>query len=288
MVHAADPNESHSRIAALFEARCGFGQAVQYDRLSAWLGDRSPLEQAMLAERLAATDEQDPVWQTLIEAMLVHETYFYRHPDQLEVFANEVIPVLMRLVQTESRPPRVWCAGCSTGEEAYTLAFLLRDARCPAQIMATDLSAEAVAVARAGVYRRRPGLNSFRAIPGHAWRHFEAARAEPECWTVTASIRQMVDFSVRNLMAPQPAGFSADLISCRNTLIYFGPSGLRQVETTLVGAARPGTVLLLGPAERLRHTDVFLPMTRSNPQVLQWPLDGPLHGFPHGPAGEIR
>jgi chemotaxis protein methyltransferase CheR len=263
--------DAYQRIAALLEARCGFGQAVQYDRLSGFLAERPVWEQATLADLLAQADEQDPVWQTLIEAMLVHETYFYRHPDQLDVFAREVIPELARRCREDGRPVQIWCAGCSTGEEAYTLAFLLRDARCPARILATDLSAESVAVARAGVYWRRPGLNSFRAMPGHAWRHLNALAGEPECWTVGSAVRQMVDFAVGNLMVPHPLGFSADLISCRNTLIYFGPSGLRQVEAMLVGAARPGTVLLLGPAERMRYTDVFQPMTPSHPQILQWP-----------------
>jgi chemotaxis protein methyltransferase CheR len=256
-------------IAALFEARCGFGQAIQYDRLSAFLARRPIWEQASLAGHLAQADEQDPEWQSLIEAMLVHETYFYRHPDQLDVFAKEIVPELAR--RAEGGKARVWCAGCSTGEEAYTLAFLLRDARCPARIVATDLSAESVAVARAGIYRRGPGLNSFRAMPGHAWRHFEETKSAPERWTVAAGVRATLEFEVRNLMTPHPAGFSADLISCRNTLIYFGASGLRQVEAMLVAASRPGTILLLGPAERLRHTDVFQPMTPSNPQILHWP-----------------
>ncbi|MGD0105572.1 MAG: CheR family methyltransferase [Rhodopila sp.] len=261
--------DAYERIAALLEARCGFGQAVQYDRLSAFLADRPAWEQATLADRLTGAEEQDPVWQTLIEAMLVHETYFYRHPDQLAVFSREIIPELASRRRDDGRPTQVWCAGCSTGEEAYTLAFLLRDARCPARILATDLSAESVATARAGIYRQGPGLNSFRSMPGDAWRHFEAA--EPGSWSIAPAARRTVDFAVRNLMTPHPPGFSADLISCRNTLIYFGPSGLRQVEAMFVAAARPGTVLMLGPAERLRYTDVFQPMTPSHPQILHWP-----------------
>jgi chemotaxis protein methyltransferase CheR len=271
-VSAIDLSSPYGRIAALLEARCGFAQAVQYDRLKAFLGDRPAWEQDMLADRLGHAAEPDPDWQTLIEAMLVHETYFYRHPDQLNVFTQEILPQLARRRETTGRPLQVWCAGCSTGEEAYTLAFLLRDARCPAQILATDLSAESIAIARAGVYRRRPGLNSFRALPAHAWRHFVPAAVEPECWTVAADIRRTVEFAVHNLMAPHPPGFSADLISCRNTFIYFGPSGMQQVEAMLIAAARPGTVLMLGPAERLRHTPVFQPMTSSNPQILHWPV----------------
>ena len=149
-VPAAGLSDAYKRIAALLEARCCFGQAVQYDRLSAFLAARPAWEQATLADRLDNAEDQGPVWQTLIEAMLVHETYFYRHPEQLGVFAQEIIPELARRRQDASRPMQVWCAGCSTGEEAYTLAFLLRDAVCPAQILATDISAESVALAQAG------------------------------------------------------------------------------------------------------------------------------------------
>jgi chemotaxis methyl-accepting protein methylase len=270
-----DSTGPYERIAALLEARCGFGQSVQHHRLSAFLADRPEWEQPALANHLGQADEQDPVWQALIEAMLVHETYFYRHPDQINVLTREIVPGLKQSSSDAGRPIQVWCAGCSTGEEAYTLAFLLRDARCPARILATDLSAESVATARAGIYRLTPGLNSFRAMPGHAWRHFEPAVTEPaskvDSWKVAATVRQTMDFAVRNLMTPHPPGFAADLISCRNTLIYFGPSGLRQVEAMLIAAARPGTVLLLGPAERLRYTDVFQPMTPSHPQILHWP-----------------
>jgi chemotaxis protein methyltransferase CheR len=260
------------RISGLLEARCGLGLTIQRDRLLAFLGERPAWEQATLADRLTHADEWDPVWQTLVEAMLVHETYFYRHDDQLGVFAREIIPELMRQRTEDGGRLRVWCAGCSSGEEAYTLAFLLREAGCPARILATDLSAETVAIARAGIYRRRPGLNSFRALPAHAWRYFDAIPTEPNAWTVTEAVRGMVDFAVKNLMTPHPAGFSADVISCRNTLLYFGPSGLRQAEETLVAAAHPGSVLLLGPAEKLRYTDVFKPMTASHPQILHWPI----------------
>jgi chemotaxis protein methyltransferase CheR len=263
-------SEPYLRISALLEARCGLGQTVQRDRLSAFLDARPAWEQAMLADRLALAEDRDPMWQTLVEAMLVHETYFYRHADQLTIFAEEIIPDLARRRRDEGGRLQVWCAGCATGEEAYTLAFLLRDARCPAHILATDLSAESVAIARAGVYRRRPGLNSFRALPAHAWRHFDAVPGDTEAWTVSAAAGQTVDFAVHNLMTPHPPGFSVDLITCRNTLLYFGPSGLRQAEATLVSAARPGSVLLLGPAERLRYSDVFQP-TPSHPQILLWP-----------------
>jgi chemotaxis protein methyltransferase CheR len=257
------------RIAHLIEARYGLNRTLQRERLLSFFGPRSAQEQARLADHLTLAPEQDPVWRDLVEAMLVHETFFYRHFDQLTVMRREVLPLLR---QRQNTPIKVWCAGCSTGEEAYTLAFLMRDAACLGRILATDLSALSVATAQAGEYRRKPGLNSFRGLPADAWHYFDAHPTEPDRWTVAPMVRQMVDFTVHNLMTPLRGGFSADLISCRNTLIYFSEEALRQVEAMLVAAARPGTILLLGPAERLRYTDVFVPLTPSHPQILHWPL----------------
>ena len=260
------------RIADLVEARYGLSRQVQSERLQAYLGKRPALDQLRLVNHLAQAPETDTAWRQLVEALLVHETFFYRHIDQLDVMSREVFPLLRERRGSENAQIRVWCAGCATGEEAFTLAFLLREAACRGRIMATDLSAASVAEAQAGLYRRRPGLDSFRAMPDKAWRYFDSHPTERDCWTVAADIRRTVDFTIHNLMTPLEPRVTADLISCRNTLIYFSENSLRRVEATLVAAARPGTILLLGPAERLRYTDLFVPLTDAHPQILHWPL----------------
>ena len=260
------------RVAALVEARYGLSREVQRERLRTYLGKRSASEQLRLVDHLTEAPETDAAWRQLVEALLVHETFFYRHTDQLDVVSREVFPLLRERRGSENAPIRVWCAGCATGEEAFTLAFLLREAACGGRIMATDLSAASIAEARAGRYRRRPGLDSFRVMPDKAWRYFDADPTERDCWTVAADIRRTVDFTMHNLMTPLEPRVTADLISCRNTLIYFSENSRRRVEATLVAAARPGTILLLGPAERLRYTDLFVPLTDAHPQILHWPL----------------
>ncbi len=257
-------------VMALIEARYGLNPRLQHDRLSAFFADRSALQRQNLADHLHTAPETDSVWQALIEAMLVHETFFFRHNDQLAVVARDILPVLRQ--RALGKPLQLWCAGCSTGEEAYTLAFLLRDTGCTGKILASDLSPESVAEAVAGLYRRKPGLNSFRALPEAAWRYFEAVAGDG--WRVMPEVRAMVSFQVHNLMRTLQPPLAADLISCRNTMIYFSDDSRRHVEASLVAAAKPGTVLLLGPAERLRYTDVFVPMTDAHPQILHWPLPG--------------
>jgi len=263
--------DSHRDLANLIEARFGLGASAVGDRLAAFLGDRAEAECVRLTAHLAVAPLSDPEWRRLVEAMLVHETYFYRHMDQLEILKRELLR--LQKSQSENPPLQIWCAGCATGEEAYTLAFVLREMHRRGRILATDLSVGAIEEARAGVYRRRPGLNSFRAMPIGGWRFFQPHPLEPECWTVNDEIRRNVDFSAHNLMAPPPNRLKADLISCRNTLIYLSNDGLRRAEATLVAAARPGTVLLLGPAERLRFSTVFVPLSADHPQILHWPRD---------------
>jgi chemotaxis protein methyltransferase CheR len=260
------------RLTELVESRFGLSGPAQRDRLGDYLAERTEGERPLLVDRLAGLPDSDPVWRGLIEALLVHESYFYRHPDQLDVLARQILPLLNRRQTGDAEPLRVWCAGCSTGEEAYTLAFLLRDAGCRAMVTGTDLSSEAIDQARLGRYRQRPGLHSFRAMPDHGWRHFVAHPVERDSWDIAPEIRREIVFTDHNLMAHQAPNFTADIISCRNTLIYFGPTGQRRAEATLMLAARPGTVLLLGPAERLLHTTMFQPMTDDHPQILHWPL----------------
>jgi chemotaxis protein methyltransferase CheR len=262
-----------SRLTELVEQRYGLSAKAQRDRLHAYLDQRSETGRLLLADRLAGQPDTDPEWRRLVEALLVHETFFYRHADQLEVLAQQVLPALARRRKDKDAPLRVWCAGCATGEEAFTLAFLLRDAGHPATVIGTDASGTAIAHAREGAYRKTPGLNCFRAMPGGAWRHFVARRAEPDCWEVSPDIRRQVDFVVHNLMAPRPRDFSADIICCRNTMIYFSAAGVQRAEASLEAAARPGTVLLLGPTERLRHSTVFRTVDEGHPQILHWPIE---------------
>ena len=257
-------------LTSLVEQRCGLRHSAIGERLRAFLSDQAVGDPA---QTLACLADQGDGWVAMVEALLVHETYFFRHPDQLSVLAKEVLPLLLRQRASTSVPLSVWCAGCATGEEAFTLASLLYDARCPARILGTDLSPDAVAVAEAGYYRQVPGLGSFRDMPPHAWHHFDADDTRPGVWRVGSHLRKDVRFMVHNLMTPHHQGYTADLISCRNTLLYFSDTGLRRAEESLVAAARPGTVLLLGPADRLRYTSVFAPMTRSNTQILHWPRD---------------
>jgi len=168
-----------------------------------------------------------------------------------ERLAETAIPELLAALPAD-RPLRIWVAGCSTGEEAYSLAMLCREAietsglasgaEARLQILASDVDPEAVAIAREGFY---PYAIAEVVSAERLARHFIR---EDAGWRVNPTVRDCIVFTVQDLLADPP--FSRiDLISCRNVLIYLGPEAQRRVIGLCCFALRPDGLLLLGAAE---------------------------------------
>jgi two-component system CheB/CheR fusion protein len=195
----------------------------------------------------------------LFKELLINVTAFFRDP---EAFAALDRLALAELVN--GRPPgdpvRVWVAGCATGEEAYSLAMLLRERLDglpdppPVQIFATDIDAAALATARSGAY---PLGIADEVSPERLARFFVKAGAQ---YRVTKEIRELVLFSDHNLINDPP--FSRlDLVSCRNLLIYLGQHLQQKLIPLFHYALRPGGFLFLGPSESLStHRELFRPI----------------------------
>jgi chemotaxis protein methyltransferase CheR len=190
-----------------------------------------------LARRVSAR-EPDAV-AALVDHALVGETAFWRHPAQLAAVG--------RLAARASGPLSIWCAGCATGEEAYSVAMALLEVGRSGRgdrVLGTDLSERALAAAREGVYRRR----SLRTLPDAVGRRWMEAAGEAR--RVGPAARALVSFARHNLAAePAPAARPFDVVLCRNVLIYFEPPAAAAVLHELVRALRPGGALLLGPVE---------------------------------------
>ena len=208
---------------------------------------------------------------TLVEAAVVGETYFFRHPEQLDAIRQVVLAGAPR-----DRPLLIWSAGCATGEEPYTLAMELRDAGrvgLADRIVATDVSARALAVAREAEY----GDWSMRRLdPALRTRHFEERAPRV---VVRPAIREMVEFRRHNLVRDPVPATSFDLVVCRNVLIYFTPTTAQEVVEKLTTALRPGGALVLGPVETPLAGD--LPLERvelENATVFRARGGGPLTG----------
>lgn len=188
----------------------------------------------------------------LLGRVVTHETYFFRDPAQLDVLRRRVLPE--RLACRAGAGLRLWSAGCSTGEEAYTLAFVLRqvlgeEVSAASSVTGTDLDPEALETARGGVY----GSRSFRETspePRSRW----FLEQGPERWRVRRPYVSRVRFLRHNLvrgpMKDPSAGLAdLDVILCRNVTQYFRPQTARLVATTLLRLLAPGGYLLVGHAE---------------------------------------
>ena len=189
--------------------------------------------------------------ETAVELLVPHETYFFREAAQLASLSAEILPSLEAQRATE-RSLRLWSAGCSTGEEAYTLAMLLEDsgrfASWELDVLGTDLSKKALGVARRAEY----GPSSLRTVtPEQRARYFEelpGARVR-----VKERFRAAVRFGQLNLLDAGAAGVlpPMDAIVCRNVLIYFDAETRRRVVDTFFSRLRGGGFLLLGHSENL-------------------------------------
>ncbi|MFN4155335.1 MAG: chemotaxis protein CheB [Paracoccaceae bacterium] len=185
--------------------------------------------------------------------LLIHVTSFFRDPAVFQHLSARAVPDLVAAMAAD-RPLRIWVAGCSTGEEAYSLAITcieaMEAAGSPArlQILASDVDPEAVATARAGFY---PAEIADAVSPERLARFFVA---ENGGWRVTSALRDVIVFTVADLLSDPP--FSRiDLVSCRNVLIYLGPEAQKRVIARCCFALRAGGLLLLGAAEMPGQAD---------------------------------
>ena len=239
---------------ALIAARTGLAIRVK---------DRETVARALLA-RMAARDLDEAAylkllsnhgdasqdeWRILAPALTNGESYFWRDKGQFELLRREILPLLAR---GRPRELRLWSAGCSTGEEVYSLAMLCHelfaDNRPRIQIIGTDLNDDALERARRGCY----GHWSFRGVaPQLQERYFTR---QSDGWHVKAELRASVNFRSFNLCAPREEaranGLSDfDLILCRNVLIYLSPAAIDGAVALFGGALRAGGFLMTGHAE---------------------------------------
>lgn len=194
--------------------------------------------------------------QMLIESLTVNETYFFREFNQLKCFAEEVLP---ELVKKQGHTLNFWSAGCSTGEEAYTLAIILREmltktnlSKC--KIFATDIDNKVLSFARRGIY----GERSFKHVPKpYLERYFDPVGNE---YKVREELRELVEFKPLNLINSENMSQikNMDVIFCRNVLIYFDDISRRQVALDFFESLQPGGYIFLGHSESMsRITSIF-------------------------------
>ena len=203
--------------------------------------------------KLLAVDRQ--AFDRLVAAVTVGETYFFREPAQLELLRRELLPDL-RCRRASGHVLQLWSAGCSTGEEAYSLAILLDEQGLAARyrVLATDISAAALRVAAAGVYRpwSLRGLSEERR---RAW-----FRPTPAGFRILERYASPVTFRALNLLDPVPPADDGvegvDVIFCRNVLIYLTPEAVGEVGRRLAAALAPDGWLVTSSSDpSLEHVE---------------------------------
>ena len=227
----------------------------------------------------------------LFNTILINVTSFFRDPDAWTYVREQLVPSLVQ--QRDNQAIRVWSAGCASGQEAYTLAMVLAehlgvaDFREQVKIYATDVDEEALAHARQATYSER----ELQSVPPELReKYFESSANK---FTFAKDLRRSVIFGRNDLVQDAPISH-VDLITCRNTLMYFNAETQSQILNRLHFALHPDGVLFLGKAEMLlTHSSTFKPIelkrrffrkVSTEPRDRRAPLTPPAMADPDGGA----
>jgi chemotaxis protein methyltransferase CheR len=197
-----------------------------------------------LLERGDATEIEE-----FINAVTTNLTSFFREPHHFEFLARELLPAV---AATASRRLRIWCCAASTGEEPYSIAMVLREAKAllagwNVKVLATDLDSNVLGHAKWGVYARE----RFESMtPARITRFFERVSGEDRL-SANDELRDLITFRQLNLMHEWPMKGPFDAIFCRNVIIYFDKATQRQLFERMAALQRPGDFLFLGHSESL-------------------------------------
>ena len=200
-----------------------------------------------LVARLGRPDAA-PLRQQVVEAMTTHETSFFRDVHPFDTFRKSIIPQML-LDRATLKRLNIWCGASSTGQEPYSLALIVKEcglglAGWTTKLLATDLSGEIIARARAGVFSQ---LEVNRGLPVTMLvKYFEKVGLD---WRLKEDIRRMVEFRCLNLIEAWPPLADLDVVFLRNVLIYFDVPTKKTIFEKLARAVRPGGFLFLGGVE---------------------------------------
>ena len=208
--------------------------------------------------------EGDPERNVMLNKLTTNHTYFMREPGHFEFMRKTFLP---RQEKTNrDRDLRIWSAGCSTGEEAYTAVMVMKDFFGPRRdwdyrILATDISTRALKAAEEGVYP----AESLKNLPPE-WKRLWFRQAE-ESYLLSGEIRREVIFRRLNLMDPFPFHEPFDLIFCRNVMIYFSQAAKNRLVGKFCDALKPGGYLFVGHSEAIQREG--LPLRYIAPSIFQ-------------------
>jgi chemotaxis protein methyltransferase CheR len=193
------------------------------------------------------TEGDGPLTAATIHGLMNHESSFFRDLKIFQMIEQQILPELNRTLPQKRL--RIWCAGCSTGQEAYSLAIILKRQEAMwkgwnLSILGTDISPFTIEKAQIGEYQQ---MDVQRGLAiGDLLRWFDPT---DEAWQIRREIRSLVTFRTDNVLRPTAASGIFDLILCRNVMLYFAPELRAKALGAIAKHARPETVLILGAGE---------------------------------------
>lgn len=206
--------------------------------------------------RLLRRDGTGGIAGGMVNRLTTNYTYFMREPAHFSILSEMVFP---ELFAKKYGLCQIWCAGCATGEECYTLAMCLDEYKAgnssavSARILATDISEEVLNKAEKGIYPVREIEN----IPP-AWQERYCMKVDKNNFRVNENLRYNIRFRKNNLMEPLAEASRFDLIFCRNVMIYFDRNSRKQLVARLEESLNPGGYLFIGHAELLSRDETTL------------------------------
>jgi chemotaxis protein methyltransferase CheR len=237
------------RSAILFDAS---RERFFAPRVNQYLRESSEQHAAGLLRRIRASNVE---YDRFLESLLTQETSFFRYPAIFQALERVVLPeVQARKLWRNPRVLRIWSAGCSTGEEPYSIAITVADTLPFAdawqiEILATDISREALQVAERGLYAGRSVAN---VSPEQLQAHFKNLG---DTWQVKPRLRRMISFAPMNLARSVYVG-RMDCIFCMNVLMYFSEERRNELIQRFYDALEPGGLFFLGHSESMKSAPV--------------------------------
>lgn len=276
--HIALPDDVFRLLRDLVHSYCG----IYFDDGSKFLVERRLARR--LEERQVRTFEEyyhflrydrkrDEELAVLVDNLTTNETYFFRESPQLRAFTEELLPEL-RTTLADRKVLRIWSAGCSTGEEPYTIAMLLLESGdwwrdWQVEILGSDINQRVLHTARKGVYKK----TSHRVSTPEMMKKYFVEEGKGD-YRIIDTVRELVSFSYVNLLDPFKTSLinNMDVIFCRNVIIYFDRDAKKKVIESFHDKLRDNGYLLLGHSESLINiSNAFVLRTLKNDMVYQKP-----------------
>jgi chemotaxis protein methyltransferase CheR len=253
LIDMVNPNpitpEQVQTLRDLIQARVGLDiemrTSIQLPKLLAELAQENPSEYLTL---LASQPDYTPAWQRLIEELTIGETYFFRNQTQFQLLREHILPELIR-TNVNHRQLVIWSAGCSTGEELYSVVLTLLDLLPPGEkwrvtAVGTDISQKSINAARRGMYRNWSFRHDDYLFLKTYFTEIDGG------YLLRDDVRREVTFRQGNILKNTITNW-ADLILCRNVMLYFTRDAKYRAEQNILSTLRPKGWLLLGHAEAL-------------------------------------